>query len=103
MVLHHVAQTRRTCRNSRPRPSTPSVSAHGDLHVIDVTVIPERLENRVGEAQHHDVLRGLLAEVVVDAVGVLLGEGSFDHLIEPLRAGQVGAEWLLDDDARPTA
>ena len=39
-----------------------------DLHVVHVLGVPERLEDAVGEPHRHDVLDGLLPEVVVDAV-----------------------------------
>ena len=39
----------------------------GDLHVVDVAVVPDRLEDRVGEPEREDVLDRLLAQVVVDA------------------------------------
>ena len=70
---------------------------HGDLHVVDVVAVPDRLEDRVGEAQHEQVLHRLFAEVVVDAVDLLLVEHGVDHLVELLGGGQVGAERLLDD------
>src|SRR5436309_7625122 len=41
---------------------------HGDLHVIDVAMVPDRLEQRVGEAEHEQVLHRLFAKVVVDAI-----------------------------------
>ena len=41
---------------------------HRDLHVIDVAAVPDRLENAVGEAENQNVLDGLFAEVMVDAV-----------------------------------
>ena len=40
----------------------------GDLHVIHIITVPERLENAVPEAQHQQVLHRVLAEVVVDAI-----------------------------------
>ena len=43
------------------------VLGHGDLHVVDVRAIPDRLEQGVREPQRQDVLDRLLAEVVVDA------------------------------------
>ena len=46
----------------------------GDLHVVDVAAVPDRLEDAVGEAEDHQVLDGLLAEVVIDAVDLLLVE-----------------------------
>ena len=39
-----------------------------DLHVIDVIAVPQRLEDRIREAQDHDVLHGLFAEIMVDPV-----------------------------------
>ena len=42
--------------------------------MIDVVPVPERLEDPVGEAEDQEVLDRLLAEVVVDAVDLLLDE-----------------------------
>ena len=58
---------RRTRRSRRQRSPTPIGLGHGDLHVVDRQVVPERLEQGVGEAQRDQVLHRLLAEVVVDA------------------------------------
>ena len=45
---------------------------HGDLHVVDVAAVPDRLEDGVGEAQGQDVLDRLLPQVVVDPVDLRL-------------------------------
>ena len=76
---------------------------HGDLHVVDVAAVPDRLEDGVGEAQGEDVLDRLLPEVVVDAVHLLLGEAGVHHGVELARALLVVAEGLLDDDAHEGA
>ena len=81
----------------------PRFSAQVIWTWLDVVAVPERLEDGVGEAQHHEVLRGLLAEVVVDPVGVLFLEGVVDDLVEVAGGGEVGAEGFLDDHARPAA
>ena len=47
---------------------------HVDLHVIDEIAIPDRLEQSVGEPEREDVLRGLLAEEVIDAEDLLFRE-----------------------------
>ena len=47
---------------------------HGDLHVVDVAPVPDRLEQGVGEAERQDVLHRLLAQVVVDAEDLALVE-----------------------------
>ena len=71
--------------------------------MVNVFRIPQLLEDGIGETQHHDVLRGLLAEVMVDAEGVLFMERFHDHGVQALRAGQVGAERFLHDHAGPAA
>ena len=75
---------------------------HGDLHVVDVTPVPDRLEDAVGEAEREHVLDRLLAEVVVDAEDLVLGEVRDDVLVQGLGAGEVVPERLLDDQACPS-
>ena len=76
---------------------------HGDLHVVDVAPVPERLEDAVAEAEDQQVADRLLAEVVVDAVDLRLAEDLADLAVEPLRRVQVVPERLLDDDPPPAA
>ena len=57
-----------------------------DLHVMNPLPIPDRLEDRVREAQHEHVLNGLLAEIVIDAIRLMLGEESEHEIVELLRA-----------------
>ena len=47
------------------------VLRRSDLHVVDVAPVPNRLKHRVGETEHHDVLHGLFAEIVIDSVDLL--------------------------------
>ena len=72
---------------------------HVDLHVVDEVAIPDRLEQAVGEAERQDVLRRFLAEEVVDAEDLLLGEDFMQPGVQRHRAGQIGAEGLFHDDA----
>ena len=64
MVLHHVAQ--RPALVVGRASLDPTVSA-AVICTIDVAAVPDRLEHAVGEAEHHQVLDGLLPEVVIDA------------------------------------
>ena len=52
---------------------------HGDLHVVDVVAIPNRLEDRVGKPQHEQILHRFFAEVVVDAIDLPLVEHGVDR------------------------
>ena len=37
-------------------------------HLLDEAVVPQRLEERVVEAHHHQFLHRLFAEIMIDAV-----------------------------------
>src|SRR5207249_11045142 len=65
--------------------------------------LPQRLEDRVRESEHEQVLDRLLPEVVVDAVDLLLAEDGAELAVEGPRALVIASERLLDDDARPAA
>ena len=73
MVLQHVARSAAAIVVTTARADT-ELFGDGDLDVVDVTTIPKRLENRVGETQDEEILDGLLAEVVVDAEDLRLAE-----------------------------
>ena len=72
----------------------------GDLHVIDVRVVPQRLEQDVGETKRHEVLHRLLAEVVIDAEDISLEENRADHIVDGRGAVAIFPDRLLYDDAR---
>jgi len=67
--------------------------------VVDVLVVPQRLEDAVGETEDEEVLDRFLAEVVVDAEDRPLAEDLEDLLVQLLRRRQVPAERFLDHDA----
>ncbi len=54
---------------------------HGDLHVVDLAAVPDRLEDRVGEPEGEEVLHRLLAEVVVDAEDVCVSSKTRVHVV----------------------
>ena len=60
--------------------------------MLDQTAPPQRLEQRVAEAQRHQVLHRLFAEVMIDAVDLLLGE----HLAD-LRVDQIGRRGVVPE------
>ena len=92
------------CTTSRRAPdrlveAAPALDAellgHRDLHVGDEVAVPHRLEHRVGEPEHEQVLDRLLAEEVVDAEHVGLGERSVEDLVQLAGGLPVAAERLL--------
>ena len=94
MVLHHVAQ--RACPLVVWAPVLDADAlGHRDLDVVDVRAVPERLEQRVGEAQRHQVLDGFLAEVMVDPEDLILVEDGADLVVDRAGRGEVVADRLL--------
>ena len=98
VVLHEVAQRARAVVVAGAR-ADPDVLGRGDLDVVDVVAVPDRLEHEVREPERHHVLDGLLAQVVVDAEDLALAEDARDDLLQLARRREVGAERLLDHDA----
>ena len=103
MVLHHVAQRAGGVVVAAAAAFHAEVFGAGDLHVVDVAAVPVGLKDGVGKAQHHDVLRGFLAQIVVDAVGVLFGKGGGHHRVQALRGGEVFAKRFLTHHTGPLA
>ena len=77
------------------------VLGHGDLDVVHVVGVPQRLEELVREAQRQDVLHRLLAQVVVDPEDRVRREHRLHDVVELPGRLEVVAERLLDDHAAP--
>src|SRR6185312_11766658 len=73
----------------------------GDLHVVDMIAIPDRLEYAVGKAQHHDVLHGLFAEIMIDAEDLIFAEAAEQLLVERAGRLQIEAERFFHDEPAP--
>jgi hypothetical protein len=99
MVLHHVAQRARRFVVAGAR-AHPFLLRDRNLHVIDVPLVHQRLEDAVREPEHEDVLYRFLAEVVIDPVDLLLIEHLGDRVVDGPGALEVAADRLLDNDAR---
>ena len=85
----------------RRAPLDPDRLGDGDLHVVDELAVPDRLEDAVREPQRQHVLHRLLAEVVVDAEDLALGEVLLQARVQLARRREVVAERLLDDQPDP--
>ena len=100
MIRHHIAQ-----RTGRFIECAAMLDAdgfrHGDLHVIDIVVVPQRFEESVGEAKRQDVLHGFFAEIVIDSVDLILVQTCANLAIERVRRFQIVTERLFDDHSSP--
>src|SRR5438445_13209758 len=98
MVGNHVAQGA-----SVVEVSATSFHPHGfsirDLDMIDVTAIPKRLEDRVVEPEHHNVLHCLLPEIMINAVNLILVQHTLDIALHALGRFNLVSVWFLDDNA----
>src|SRR5262245_633081 len=98
MILNHVAD-RAGLIIERPPALYPEILRHGDLHTLDLIAVPERLEERIREAEEHHVMDWSFSQIMIDAKDVLFVESTEQNLVKPLRRGKVVAEGLFDDDA----
>ena len=100
MVLHDV--THRADRVVERAPILyAEVLGHRDLDGLDVLAVPDRLEERVREAEVHDVLHRLLPEEVIDPEQALLGEDRGQSPVQLPGGVEIRTEWLLHDEAGP--
>ena len=102
VVLDHVAGGADAVVVAGPA-TDADVLGHGDLHVVDVVGVPDRLEQLVGEAHRQDVLDRLLAEVVVDPEDRARREDVAEDAVELAGRLEVVAERLLDHHPAPRA
>ena len=65
--------------------------------------LPQRLEQRIGEAQREQVLDRFLAEIMVDPEGAVLGEGGGDRVVDLAAGFEVAAERLFERHAHRRA
>ena len=96
--MHHVAQGAGAVVKPRTAAHTHAFS-HGDLHTFDERAAPQRLENGVAKAQHHEVLHGFLAQVVVNAEDLVLGKVFAHFLVDLTGRGQVVPQRLFKHHA----
>ncbi len=81
MVLEHVAEAARFFVVAAAMLDAQRFGG-GDLNMIDVLTVPDRLDDRVGKPKGEDVLDGVLPEIVIDPIDLFLVKGAFDRLAE---------------------
>ena len=100
MILEDVAKRADLFVEAAAAPDAERLG-HRDLHAGDVSRVPDRFEERVGEAEVQQVLHRLLPQEVVDAIDRVLGKRFVQRGVEGLRGREVAAERFLDDQPRP--
>ena len=98
VVLHHVTQRARRVVVSGTALHTQRFG-HRDLHMVDMGGVPHGLEQGIGEAQRHQVLHRLFAEIVIDAVNLRLADNLPDRVIQRLGRSAGLTQRLLDHHA----
>ncbi len=80
MVLHHVAQ--RACPFViTGSPFYSERFRRGNLNVINVSPVPDRLENRIGEPENQNILRSFLSEEMINSIGLILSKCVSDDFV----------------------
>ena len=87
MVGHHVAQRAGLLVELAAALDADGLR-RGDLDVVDMLTIPQRLEQAVGEAQRHDVLDRFLAEEMINPIDLMLLQRLQDLGIERFGRGR---------------
>ena len=99
MVLDHVTQTAGGFVKCAALPNA-EILGQGYLDAGHVVAIPDRLQERIGEAEIEDIHDRLLSEEVVDAEDRVFREHRVRDVVELPRGGQIASERLFDNDAR---
>ena len=100
VVLHHVAQ-----RSGVVVIAAAMLDAHlfghGDGHIVHVTPVPDRLEERIGKAEGQNVLHRFLAQIMVNAENLGFLEIGGENGVQGAGGFQVVADRFLDHNPRP--
>ena len=100
VVLDHVAGRADAVVVAGPA-AHPDVLGLGDLDVVDVIVVPDRLVQLVGETQRQQVLDRFLAQVMVDPEDAVRRKDVIDQCVQFDRGFQVVPERFLDHHPAP--
>src|SRR3990172_2430026 len=98
MILDHVPDRTRLLVEIAP-PLDADRFGHGDLDVVDVIAVPNRLEDSLAEPEDEEVLDGFLSQEVVDPVHLLSPEHRKNLPVERAGARKVAPERFFDDQA----
>src|SRR5258706_5674142 len=98
MVLNHVAHGPGFIVIPSPV-SHAQLFRNGQLYMINIIPVPERLENRIGKTKSQNILNSLFSKVMINAINLILGKDVVKKFIEGLGRLQVASKWVLNDDS----
>src|SRR5258708_28951607 len=96
MVLNHVAHGPGFIVIPSPV-SHAQLFRHGQLYMINIIPVPERLENRIGKTKSQNILNSLFSKVMINAINLVFGKDAFKKFIEGFGRLQVASKWFLND------
>eukprot|EP00166_Cyanidium_caldarium_P003890 ctg_381.g135 len=100
VILHDVADDTKVVKVAGA-PLDAKVLLESDLDGGNVLIVPQRLQEVIGKPQRQHVLYQLLAQVVVDAEGLLLADVLRQVGVQFGERGTVAAERLFDHHPTP--
>ena len=75
----------------------------GDLDVINVIAIPDRLKDAVAKTKYQNILNRLFAQIMIDAIDLSLLYGTQKIGVQSFGGIQIAAEWLFINKPPPIA
>ena len=100
MALNHVANSARLVIE-RGALANANGFRGGNLHMIDVAMIPHRLKQRIGETKHQQILHNFFSKVVINSVNRVLFKHASKRAVQTARAFVVKTKRLLNNNALP--
>src|SRR5260370_18547448 len=74
-----------------------------DLPLVNETAVPDGLENGIVEAEYHDVLHRLFAQIVIDAIDLIFLQHILDVAVQRLGRLQIVSKRLFDYHPAPVS
>src|SRR5258708_5057226 len=98
MVLHHISDSALLVIVFRACPNTETLRDN-DLHMVNIFLVPERLEDTIGKTKCEDVLYCLFTHVMIDTIDLILTKYAREIAVQLLGRGQIVSKRLFDNDA----
>ena len=71
---------------------------HGDLDIVDIMMIPYRLEKNIGKPKCEDILYSSFRHIVIDTIDLLFRKKWNEGMMERSGTLEISTEWLLEND-----